>query len=178
MASAASDEETLLTDRSRREDIPRLRQQWYEKYKDIIQGVPEKLPPWREVNHEIELIDEGKVYRYHPPRCPESLRPELWEKVNQYVRADWWRAQASKQAAPLLCLSKKTGRLRTAVDLCQRNDNTVKDITPLPDMDGIRHDVARARWRSKIDLSNAYEQVRMNLRTSTRRRLQPSRVPT
>ncbi|KAK0211842.1 hypothetical protein IW262DRAFT_1236417, partial [Armillaria fumosa] len=39
------------------------------------------------------------------------------------------------------------------------NENTVKDVTPMPDQDNIREDVARAKYRSKIDLSDAYEQV-------------------
>ncbi len=29
----------------------------------------------------------------------------------------------------------------------------------MPDQDGIREDVARAKYHSKIDLSDAYEQV-------------------
>jgi hypothetical protein len=37
----------------------------------------------------------------------------------------------------------------------------VKDIMPLPDQEAIREDVARTRYRSKIDLANAYEQVRI-----------------
>jgi len=37
----------------------------------------------------------------------------------------------------------------------------VKDMTPFPDQDQIRMDIARARYCSKIDLFNAYEQVRV-----------------
>ena len=51
-----------LTDRAKKltsEDIPRLRQQWKERYKDLF-VIPPKLPPFREVNHEIKLIDESK----------------------------------------------------------------------------------------------------------------------
>jgi hypothetical protein len=40
----------------------------------------------------------------------------------------------------------------------------VKDITPLPDQDIIHEDVARAKYRSKIDLADAYEQVRIEPR--------------
>jgi hypothetical protein len=36
-------------------DILKLKQQWYDKYKDILQGTKEELPPLREVNHEINL---------------------------------------------------------------------------------------------------------------------------
>jgi len=35
----------------------------------------------------------------------------------------------------------------------------VKDVTPLPDQDVIRLDIARAKIHSKIDLSDAYEQI-------------------
>ena len=59
----------------------------------------------------------------------------------------------------MLCIKKKTNKLRTVVDERQRNDNTIKDVTPLPDQDVIRLDVARAKIHSKIDLSDAYEQV-------------------
>ena len=35
----------------------------------------------------------------------------------------------------------------------------VKDVTPLPDQDIIHLNIARAKIRSKIDLSDAYEQI-------------------
>jgi len=34
-------------------------------------------------------------------------------------------------------------------------------VTPLPDQELIREDVAQARYRSKINLVDAYEQVRV-----------------
>ncbi|KAJ3502631.1 hypothetical protein NLJ89_g8798 [Agrocybe chaxingu] len=98
---------------------------------------------------------------YHSPRCPHSLREEFYEKLNRYADAGWWKASTAIQAAPVLCIPKRDGRLRTVVDCRQRNDNTVKDVTPLPDQDIIREDVARAKYRSKIDLTDAYEQVRV-----------------
>src|SRR6266481_482121 len=42
-----------------------------------------------------------------------------------------------------------------------QNENTVKDISPFPDQDTIRHDVAHATCRSKLDMSEAYEQICM-----------------
>jgi hypothetical protein len=89
------------------------------------------------------------------------MKPQLLEKLRQYTDAGWWIPKTVPQAAPLLCIPKKSGKLRTVVDCRQRNDNTVKDVTPLPDQDQIRMDVARAKYCSKIDLSNAYEQIRI-----------------
>ena len=64
------------------------------------------------------------------------------------------------QVALMLCILKKTGKLRTVIDCRKCNDNTVKDITPFPDQDQIRMDVTRAKYHSKIGLLNAYKQVR------------------
>ena len=47
-------------------------------------------------------------------------------------------------------------------DLRNRNKNVVLDKTPIPDQDLIRNAVARAKYRSKIDLTDAYHQVRIN----------------
>ena len=142
-------------------DIPRLRAQWLENNKDIMSGVPDREPPLREINHTIPLIDEAKVYLYHSPRCADALKPKLHAKIQLYEKRGWWKFQPVRQAAPMLTLQKKNGDIRTVVDLRKRNDNTVKDVTPLPDQDQIRMDVARAPFRSKIDLSDAYEQVRV-----------------
>lgn len=97
------------------------------------------------------------------PKCPDTVKDELLKKINCYTDADWWRMTSSPQAAPLLCIAKKSGKLCTVVDCWQRNDNTVKDVTLLPDQDQIRMDVARAKYRSKIDLSDMYEQVHVKL---------------
>lgn len=42
------------------EDIPRLRDQWIAEYSDLLGPIPLQLPPLREVNHTIPLIDENK----------------------------------------------------------------------------------------------------------------------
>ena len=113
----------------------------------------------RGVNHHIPLIDENKRYHYLL-RCPDSMKVQLMEKITRYTRAGWWESVQTDQAAPMLCIPKKSGLLRTAIDARKRNDNTVKDVTPFPDQDQIRLDVARAKIWSKINFSDAYKQIR------------------
>ena len=134
---------------------------WLTKYADIVNSVPLELPPLRAINHHIPLISDNKQYHYHLPCCPDAMKPQLMEKLWQYIKVGWWIPKMASQAAPLLCIPKKSGKLRTVVDCRQRNDNTVKDVTLFPDQDQIRMDVARAKFHSKIDLSNAYEQIRI-----------------
>ena len=35
----------------------------------------------------------------------------------------------------------------------------IQSVTPFPDQDAICHDIARARFRSKLDMTEAYEQT-------------------
>ena len=142
-------------------DIPKLREQWIQSCQDIMNGAPSQLPPLREINHRIPIIDPEMVYHYHLPRCPESVKQALATKIDKYEKAGWWKRAVVTQAAPMLCVPKKNGQLRTVVDSRKRNENTLRDVTPFPDQDEIRADVARAKYRSKIDLSDAYEQIRV-----------------
>ncbi|KIJ41237.1 hypothetical protein M422DRAFT_140994, partial [Sphaerobolus stellatus SS14] len=87
-------------------DISALREAWQNSYADIFGDIPLELPPFREVNHEIKLIDPSKVIRYRTPRCPEVLKEQLIDKINQYVTAGWWRQMSTQQAVPMLCLPK------------------------------------------------------------------------
>ncbi|KIJ32261.1 hypothetical protein M422DRAFT_131202, partial [Sphaerobolus stellatus SS14] len=87
-------------------DIPVLREAWQNRYADTFGDIPLELPPFREVNHEIKLIDSLKVIQYRTPRCPESLKEQLIDKINKYVTAGWWRQMSTQQAVPMLCLAK------------------------------------------------------------------------
>ncbi|KAF7338356.1 Retrovirus-related Pol polyprotein from transposon 412 [Mycena venus] len=170
-SDALEDAITLLSMRSARvvtapmESPPNrtdsLRRKWFAACEDLMGPIPLCLPPIREINHEINLVDDSATYHYRMPTCAESLRPKLREKINRYVAAGWWELKPVPQAAPLLVLPKKVDEIRTVVDARQRNDNSIKDVTPFPDQDSIRMDVARAPHRSKIDMSDAYEQIRV-----------------
>jgi hypothetical protein len=142
-------------------NIPKLREQWFDRNSDLLGPIPLELPPFREINHRISLIDDEVRHNYYMPRCPEALQEELQEKITWYVTAGWWEMKPVYQAAPLLCVPKKNGKLRTVVDTRKRNNNTYKDVTPFPDQDQICMDVARSKYRTKINMSDAYKQIRI-----------------
>ena len=43
-----------------------------------------------------------------------------------------------------------------------QNENTEKDVLPFLDQDTIWHDIAHAVYRSKLDMSEAYEEIRVH----------------
>ena len=117
---------------------------------------------WGSVKTSINLIDPNTKHTYRLLQCPTAMKDEFHTKLNRYVNARWWEPQTTSQAAPLRCVPKKDGKLRTVIDARQRNKNTVKDVTPLPDQETIREDVARAPIRLKINLADAYEQAQVH----------------
>ena len=137
----------------RGDDIPQLCKSWDDNITDLVSGIPLKLLPIWEVNHEINLIDPEKCIHYWLLRCPEHFHEELSQKIERYTTAQWWIPTVAYQAVPLLCIPKKNSKLCTVFNLREQNDNTVKDVTPFPDQDIICNDMARATYRSKLDLS-------------------------
>ena len=67
-------------------------------------------------------------------------------------------------AAPIFGVPKKAPEeIRWVIDLKERNHYTIRDYTPIPNQPIIRNDVASHPLRSKIDMSNAYYQIRVEL---------------
>lgn len=64
------------------ESIQDLRNGWFLRYQDILQGVPNKLPPFREVNHTIPLIDDNMRYNHYLPKCGDAFKGQLLDKIN------------------------------------------------------------------------------------------------
>ncbi|TFK78887.1 hypothetical protein K466DRAFT_606578 [Polyporus arcularius HHB13444] len=118
MQDYLDDEEIRKTHRepvepnSEEERLQQLRDKWLAEYDDMLRPPPPGLPPWRAVNHRIPLIDENKQYRYRLPRCPEAVQEELLAKIKRYTESMWWKMTTATQAAPLLCVAKKNGKLR------------------------------------------------------------------
>ena len=122
------------------------------------------LPPLRSINHTIPLIDESKTYSWRPSRCPEAFRAQWAEKRDAYIKSGRWKITSAGNTVPMLLIPKPGTNpplLRTVVDLRERNRNTHKKTSPLPDMDGMLRRTASKPFRTSLDLKNAYEQIRI-----------------
>src|ERR1700728_2012263 len=118
----------------------------------------------RAINHTIPLIDEKKIYSWRPSKCPDALK-DLWRaKRDAYLKTGRWEIRSGINAMPMLMLKKLDSeklRLRTVVDSRERNANTRKLSSPLPDIDAILPNIAAKKFRSIIDGKDAYEQIRV-----------------
>ncbi|KIJ26865.1 hypothetical protein M422DRAFT_191666, partial [Sphaerobolus stellatus SS14] len=87
-----------------KDDFNRLRSQWKEQYSDLFGEILLELPPMREVNHRIKLIDPDKQFSYRLPKCPEALQPQLHATIDHYLKAGWWEPTTASQAVLMLCI--------------------------------------------------------------------------
>jgi len=84
----------------------------------------------------------------------------LW--INEKVEQGIIERKAVHGAAPIFAQEKKEKiRMRPLVDLTARNEITIKDDETIPNQRMILNSLGRARYRSKIDLSDAYFQTRV-----------------
>lgn len=125
-----------------------------------------ELPPFWAINHTIPLIDENKIYPWRPSRCPEVFRAQWNEKRDAYLKSGRWKLTTARNTSPMLLIPKphkpkNAPELRTVYDCRERNKNTVKLTSPLPDIDGVLRRVAAKKYRSVLDLTAAYEQIRI-----------------
>ena len=125
-----------------------------------------ELPPLRAINHSIPLIDENKVYPWRPSRCPEVFRSQWNEKRDAYIKSSHWKMTTARNTCPMLLIPKphkpkNAPELRTVYDVRERNKNTLRVTSPLPDIEGVIRRVAAKEFRSILDLTAAYEQIRI-----------------
>ena len=122
------------------------------------------FPPLRDINHTIPLVDESKTYPWRPSRCPEAFREQWAEKRDAYLKTGRWELTTAGNTVPMLLIPKPNTNpplLRTVVDLRERNKNTHKMTSPLPDMEGMLRRTASRQFRTMLDMKNAYEQIRV-----------------
>ncbi|KIM36975.1 hypothetical protein M413DRAFT_77523, partial [Hebeloma cylindrosporum] len=64
------------------------------------------LPPFRDINHTIPLIDETLKYPWRASRCPEPLRAQWAEKRDNYLRTGRWKITSAGNTVPMLLIPK------------------------------------------------------------------------
>ncbi len=147
------------------DDIKKARAKLQSYAEPLCKDVPEtSLPPLHAINHQIPLIDENKIYHWRPSRCPEAFRAQWAEKRDAYLKSDRWKMTSSSNTISMLLIPKPRTDpplLRTVFDLRERNKNTWRLTSPLPNMDGMLRRAASKKFQSLLDLKTSYEQIRV-----------------
>src|SRR5258705_565825 len=126
---------------------------------------PTALPPLCHINHEIKIMDEEVHRRMKPRRFKprEAFMQQLQEKIAAELKTGRIYQVTDSSACNLFMIGKidKPEEARFLHDLKDQNDNTYPDKTSIPDIPSIINCIARHPYRSKIDITNAYHEVRI-----------------
>ncbi|KAE8715253.1 Detected protein of unknown function [Hibiscus syriacus] len=156
MASLVETEPTMT------EEVPREVGQVLAEFKDVMPAeLPKKLPPKREMDHKIELVENAKP----PARAPYRMAPpeleELRKQLKDLLDAGYIRPSKSPYGAPVLFQKKHDGSLRMCIDYQALNKLTVKNKYPIPLIADLFDQLDGAMWFTKLDLRSGYYQVRI-----------------
>ncbi|CAF3349874.1 unnamed protein product [Rotaria sp. Silwood1] len=110
------------------------------------------------INHVINTIPHS------PPACRPYPQPNteeaMYKLVQEFLQAGLIQESHSPYAAPAILVKKKDGSFRFVVDYKKLNLITIKDSSPLPNMeDTIRKLGQGYSYFSKLDLKSGFYQI-------------------
>ena len=130
-------------------------------YADCLPVKIEGLPPLRELNHEIHLVEGHKNVSRPPFRISQGLRKELDDQINKLLTEGKIRHSTSPFSSPVLFVKKKNGSWRMCIDYRALNQITIRNNHPLPRIDDLLAELSGCKYFSKIDLQSGFHQIRI-----------------
>ena len=128
----------------------------------FVKELPEDMPPVRKILHRITLNDPTKLLKTPTFNAPQALMPKLKAWIDKELRAGILQRSPVPGGTSMFLEAKPDGRIRPLVDLRFGNDKTVADHSQIPNQQTILQAVAKGKYRSQIDLSEAYFQTRVH----------------
>lgn len=149
-----------LSEEEAAEQLSELRSRFSDVF---VKDLPDCLPPFRPINHDIHEIVEGMKI---PPRVigmPDRYAKQWTAHLLKFVETGYWSPKALDSACSMFAVPKHDpSQARFVINLKPRNANTVRTASPIPDMRTVRANLASHPIRSTLDFKKAYEQIRLN----------------
>ena len=134
----------------------------YQEFADLFhKQASERFPPSRPYDHPIDLKPD-----FIPSDCPVySLTPKEKVKHDEFIeenlRKGYIRPSTSPHASPFFFVGKKDGDLRPCEDYRKLNTGTIRNNYPLPLIADLIDKLSHAKFFTKLDLRNGYNNVRI-----------------
>jgi hypothetical protein len=131
------------------------------EFPDVFPEELPGLPPDRDVEFAIELVPGTAPISRRPYRMPPNELAELKNQLQELLQKGLIRPSSSSWGCLALFVTKKDKSLRMCVDYRPLNAVTIKNKYPLPRIDILFDQLAKAKVFSKIDLRSGYHQIKL-----------------
>ena len=132
------------------------------EYQDVFpKTLPTRLPPLRQVNHEIDLELGSKPPSRAPYRLSQPQLDELQAQLSALLEKGLIEPSKSPFGAPVFFVKKTDGSWRLVCDWRELNRITVKNEACLPNTDDLFDTIQGSKYFTKLDLHSGYNQVRV-----------------
>ena len=121
------------------------------EFPDIFPDELPGLPPDREIEFKIELLPGTAPISRRPYRMSPNKLAELKIQLQELLEKGLIRPSSSPWGCPAIFVKKKDKSLRICVDYRPLNAVTLKNKYPLPRIDILFDQLAKAKVSSKID---------------------------
>ena len=129
------------------------------EYLDLFPEELPRIPPEREVDHSIDVVQGTTPILRAPYRMASTELKELKTQLQELLDKGFIRPSVSPWGAPVLFIKKKDGTLRMCIDYRQINKVTVKNKYPLQRIEDLIDLLKGASVFLKIDLRSRYYQL-------------------
>ncbi|KAM1314519.1 hypothetical protein ACFX2I_018122 [Malus domestica] len=130
------------------------------QFTDIFQG-PTKLPPSREHDHHIPLVQGATPPNIRPYHYGPLQKIEIEKAVQELLISRFIQPSHSHFSLPVLLVKKKEGSWRMCMDYRELNALTIKDKYLIPLIDNLLDELYGPKYFTKLDLRSGYHQIRM-----------------
>ena len=128
----------------------------------LVDELPNKLPPLREINHRIPFKPKTP-WVAHKYRLPEAQKKALEKDTNAKLQSGiLCHTSEIPLAASHMVPKKEPGTHRHVQDLRKRNVDTESMAWPMPDQEELVHNIARSSNGSFFDMISAFDQTRIH----------------
>ena len=131
------------------------------EFLDIFLDELPGLPPDRDIEFKIKLIPGTVPISRRPYRMPPNELAELKIQLQELLEKGFIHPSLSPWGCPAIFVKKKDKSLRMCMDYRPLNAITIKNKYPLPRIDILFDQLAKAKVFSKIDLRSGYHQIKI-----------------
>ena len=135
--------------------------EWLSKFESIVPKELTKLPPPKEVDHEIQLIIGAQPIAKRPYKMSLPKAIELKEQLTQLLNQGFIKPSLSPWSAPILFNHKKDGTLHLCIYYQGLNQCTIKNKYPIPRIDELLDRLHGSQIYTKIDFRSRYYEIRI-----------------